>query len=70
MPVAPGQAGQLGADLLLGERRRHLEAGRADGGGDVREQVVDRGDPDRRQHRLAIGVGVRRVGHQPAISSP
>jgi hypothetical protein len=67
--IAPGEAGELGADLLLSEGCGQREPMRAVGGGDIGEEVVDRADPDHGEHPLAVGSGVRRVGHQPAVSS-
>ena len=40
--------------------------------GDLREQLVDRGDADRREHLLAVGVGQREVAgrHCSATTAP
>ena len=35
----------------------------AHAGRDVAEELVDRGDADRREHRVAVGVGEREVAH-------
>src|SRR6186997_2054802 len=62
-PIAAGQPRQFSADLLLGQRRREVPIGGANGGRDIGEEVIDRGRPDRLEHALAVGIGVRRVGH-------
>ena len=67
-PVAAGQASELRADLLLGERRRDVPGAGADRGRDVGEEILDRSDADRLEHPRSIGIGVWRVGHgQPAV---
>ena len=67
-PVAAGQASQLRADLLLGERRRDVPRAGADRGRDVDEEILDRSDADRLEHPRSIGIGVWRIGHgQPAV---
>ena len=53
--------------LAFRERRRHVElAAKRNAGRDVAEELLDRGDADRREHRLAIGVGEREVAHASA----
>ena len=48
------ELGQVRRELLLGQRRLELErAAEAHAGGDVAEELVDRGDADRPQHLLA-----------------
>ena len=81
MSRVPGWLGRAGAGLTeLSKRleaRRQLELGLGLGqvepagaqlGRDVGEQLVDRFEPERRQHPLAIPVGVGSVRHgrQPA----
>jgi hypothetical protein len=61
---------EMTRELRLGERRRHLEvACEPDATGDVAEEFVNRRDPDRGQHLLAIGVGEREVAHCVSSSS-
>ncbi len=56
--VARRELGQMRRELVLGERRLEVErAVEADAGGDVAEELVDRGDADRAQHLLPVGVG-------------
>src|SRR5579872_4475655 len=63
--VAGGQAGHGGDDLGFGQPagqgQRPAEADRL---GDRGEKVVDAGDADRREHRLDVFCGVRRVVHR------
>jgi hypothetical protein len=45
-------------DLLLGQARGQVERPlQSDAGRDLGEQIVDRRDPDRVEHRAAIGIG-------------
>ena len=61
----PGrQLFQVGDQLGLGERGLQIERGSVpDPLGNVPEEVLDRRDPDRCEHLLAIGVGEREVTH-------
>jgi hypothetical protein len=62
--VPPRQFGQVGDQLLLGERGLEGEpAMEADSFGDVPEELVDRVNTDRGQHCLAIGFREREVPH-------
>ncbi len=61
--IATGQPRQLGAHLLLGERRRHVPGRGTNRGRDVGEQVVDRCDADGVEHPAPIGIGMWRIGH-------
>jgi hypothetical protein len=52
-------------DLLLGERLAEIQlAVESDPGRDVAKELLDRRDPDRLEHLLAIGVRQRDVGHR------
>jgi hypothetical protein len=60
--VALRELGQVRDELLLGERRLEVEPTlEADAFGDVAKELLDRVDSDRREHRLAIGLGEREV---------
>ena len=51
-------------EVRLGERRLEVErALEADAGRNVLEELFDRGDADRREHLLAVGVGERELAH-------
>ena len=62
-PVPPGQAPQVLHQLELGQRRRQVQAGRADARRDRLEEHVDRIDPERREHPSPLARGVRSVRH-------
>ena len=67
--VPPGELGQVGDDLRLGEGGLEGELPpEADALRDVAEELVDRGDPDRGQHGLAVCVGEWEEAHCSATS--
>ena len=56
--VAGGELLEVARELLLGERRPDVElAPEPDAFGDVAEELLDRGDSDRREHLLAVPLG-------------
>ena len=56
--VPRGQLGEVRRQLVLGERGLETElTPEADAGGNVAEQLVDRGDSDRPQHLLPVVLG-------------
>ena len=63
-PVAGGQAGQAGGELELGFGLGQVERRRAQRDRDVLEQLVDRGEAERRQHPLAVVGGMGSVRHR------
>ena len=59
-----GELLEVGRQLLLGQRGSEVElATEPDARRDIREELFDRGDADRLEHRLAVGVGQREVAH-------
>jgi hypothetical protein len=70
-PVPPGQCLQPPGELELGFGFGQVEPAGAQLRRDVGEELVDRIEPERRQHPLAIAVGVGSVRHgrQPAAIS-
>ena len=61
---------EMPCQLRLRERRRHVERpAEADALGYVAEEIVDGVDADRREHRLAVGVGEREVAAHASSSS-
>ena len=71
--VAPGELGDVCEHLLLRQRRGELElAAQADPLRQVAEELSDRADADRTEHRLPVGVGEReeRVRHSGPVSAP
>ena len=68
--VALGQLGQVRDDLLLGERRLERQlAAEAHRLGDVAEELLDRGDADRREHLLAVRIRQRKERQRAAHRS-
>ena len=62
--VPRGELLEVRDELGLGERRLEVERGpEAHALRDVPEELLDRGDADRREHLLAVGVGQREVAH-------
>src|SRR6185503_10087071 len=62
--VLPGERLEVRVQLLLGHRRWQRQlAPQAHTVRQVREQLLDRGDADRLEHRLSVGVGQREVAH-------
>ncbi len=67
MGVQRGQLLEIGGQLLLGHRGRQLElAPEPHPGRKVGEQLLDRGNADRLEHRAPVGVCQREVAHRPA----
>ena len=64
-PVATGQLTQSRGELELGLGRGQVQRRRAELRRDVREELVDAVDAERRQHPLAVGRGMRAVWHRP-----
>ena len=64
--ILGGELAEVRGELLLGERRLEVEiAAEANAGGQVTEELFDRGDADRPQHLLAVAIreGEKRVCH-------
>ena len=62
--VPGGEVLEVPLELHLVERRCDVELARiANAARDVPEQLLDGGDADRREHRLAVGVREREVAH-------
>jgi hypothetical protein len=60
-----GELLEVRNELRLGQRRRHVEvAAEVDAVGDVPEQLVDRVDADRLEHRRAVGARQRQEVRQ------
>ena len=56
--VTGGELLEVARELLFGERRPDVElAPEADAFGDVAEELLHRGDSDRREHLLAVPLG-------------
>ena len=62
--VPGGQRLEASRQLELGLRSGKVDARRAEGFRDVREQFVDRRHAERRQHSFPVAVGVRSVRHR------
>ena len=63
--VRGGQLGQMGRQVQLAQARRHAQlALHPQFGRNHGEQVVDRRGADGIEHRPAVGVGVREIGHE------
>ena len=66
--VPRGELLDVPHELGLAERRRHVElAVEAHPGRHLLEELVDRGDADRREHLLAVGVGQREVARRSLL---
>src|SRR6185503_8897200 len=62
--VLGGERLEVRVQLLLGHRRRQRQlAPHAHAVRQVCEQLLDRGDADRLEHRLPVGIGQREVAH-------
>ena len=63
--IAAGEPAQLPQQVALGQGRAGRCSGRveADRGGDFAEELLHRGDPDRRQHLADILLGMGNVTH-------
>ena len=68
-PVARGEAGQPRRELELGLGIGEVERRRPQRDRDVVEQLVDRGQAERREHPRAVVGGMGTVGHRP-VSRP
>src|SRR5262249_7263731 len=68
--VLGGHGGERALDLELALGLREIEqAVEARGSGHIGKERIDRGDADRREHRLAVGYGEGQVAHQPSPST-
>jgi hypothetical protein len=67
--VASGQILEVACQLLLRKRRLERElAVEANACRNVAEEPVDRGDPDRLEHLLAVSLGQREVAQLSATT--
>ena len=68
--VPLGELGEVGDDLLLGQGGLEGKlAAETDAARNVGEQVVDRGDADRSEHRVPVAVGERELAHWSSSSA-
>ena len=66
-PIATGEGCEVGQDLLLGYPAGKIQRSlQAEALGDLGEEVVDRGNADRREHLANVVVG---VGCEPHATS-
>ena len=65
--VARGEPLELGDQVLLGERRREVDARVAQGGRNRGEQVRVRRRPDRIEHLATFGIGVGEIRHAQSM---